>query len=317
MADRLTTRITELFGIRYPILLGGMAHVGDARLAAAVSEAGGLGVLGSATMEPDQLAAAIDEVRRLTDRPFGANISLVVKSSDDEIAVAIEREVPVVVVSGGSPRRHTQRLKDGGVTVAHVVPTATLAAKAQAAGVDVVVIEGAEAGGHLGHEELPLSALIPLTREAVDVPVVAAGGVVCGRGLASALALGADGVQIGTLFAACEESPAHRRYKDLVIEAGEYDPVVYGRLENPARGLRTPAVERLLQLDRSGASPEEIDRARGLGRARMALLDGDEREGIFPAGLGAARIAAVRPAAEIVQRIIDEYLGVVKELPRD
>ena len=317
MADRLTTRITELLGIRYPILLGGMAHVGNARLAAAVSEAGGLGVLGSATMEPEQLAAAIDEVRSLTDRPFGANISLVVKSSDEEIAVAIERRVPAVVVSGGSARRHTQRLKDGGVRVLHVTPTAALAEKAQAAGVDAVVIEGAEAGGHLGHDELPLSALIPLTRQIVDVPVVAAGGVVCGRGLASALALGADGVQIGTLFIACEESPAHQRYKELLIEAGEQDPVVYGRLENPARGLRTTAVQRLLELDRSGASPEEIDRVRGLGRVHLAAIGGDEHEGIFPAGVGAARIDAVRPAAEIVRQMIDEYLGVVKELPRD
>jgi enoyl-[acyl-carrier protein] reductase II len=223
--------------------------------------------------------------------------------------------VPVVMVSGGRPDRLTGRLKDAGVKVFHTTSTAKMAEKAVAAGADAVIAEASEAAGHIGRDEIPLSVLVPLVREAVDVPVVAAGGIVCGRGMAAALALGADGVQVGTLFAVAEESPAHAKYKELVLAAGERDPVVYARLEHPGRGLRTPAVEHLIHLDCSGASPEEIDKARGLGRARKALLEGNEAEGIFPAGLGAARIRAVKPVAEIIHSMVEEYLGVVKGLP--
>lgn len=311
----IQTRLTGMLGIRYPILLGGMAWIGSPRLAAAVTDAGGLGVLGSSTMSPDELSAAVDQIREITDGPFGANISLVVDGGEQLAEVAMQKRVPVVVVSGGRPDRLTGRLRDAGVKVFHTTSTAGMARKAVAAGVDAVIAEASEAAGHIGRDEIPLSVLVPLVREAVDVPVVAAGGIVCGRGMAAALALGADGVQLGTLFAVASESPAHPRYKELVLAAGERDPVVYARLEHPGRGLRTPAIEHLIKLDCSGASPEEIDRARGLGRARKALLEGNEAEGIFPAGLGAARIRAVRPVAGIIQSVVEGYLGVVKGLP--
>jgi enoyl-[acyl-carrier protein] reductase II len=311
----IKTRLTGLLGIRYPILLGGMAWIGNPELAAAVTDAGGLGVLGSSTMSPGELSAAVDRIREITDGPFGANISLVVEGGEQLADVAVEKKVPVVVVSGGRPDRLTGRLKDAGVKVLHTTSTARMAEKAAAAGVDAVVAEASEAAGHIGRDEIPLSVLVPLVREAVDVPVVAAGGIVCGRGMAAALALGADGVQIGTLFAVAEESPAHDKYKELVLAASERDPVVYARLEHPGRGLRTPAIEHLIKLDCSGASPEEIDRARGLGRAKKALLEGNQEEGIFPAGLGAARIRELKPVAEIVRCVVEEYLGVVKGLP--
>jgi len=311
----IRTGLTRLLGIRYPILLGGMAWIGNPELSAAVTNAGGLGVLGSSTMSPDELSAAVDEIRKITDGPFGANISLVVKGGEKLAEVAMQKQVPVVVVSGGRPDRLTGRLKDAGVKVLHTTSTARMAEKAAAAGVDAVIAESSEAAGHIGRDEIPLSVLVPLVREAVDVPVVAAGGIVCGKGMAAALALGADGVQLGTLFAVAVESPAHEKYKELVLAAGERDPVVYARLEHPGRGLRTPAVEHLIGLDCSGASPEEIDQARGLGRAKKALLEGNEEEGIFPAGLGAAGIRAVKPVAEIIQSMVEGYLGVSKRLP--
>jgi enoyl-[acyl-carrier protein] reductase II len=257
----------------------------------------------------------VDRIREITDGPFGANISLVVEGGEQLADVAVGKKVPVVVVSGGRPDRLTGRLKDAGVKVFHTTSTAGMAEKAAAAGVDAVIAEASEAAGHIGRDEIPLSVLVPLVREAVEVPVVAAGGIVCGRGMAAALALGADGVQIGTLFAVAKESPAHDKYKELVLAAGERDPVVYARLEHPGRGLRTPAIDHLIKLDCSGASPEEIDRARGLGRARKALLEGNEKEGIFPAGLGAARIRATKPVAGIIRSMVEEYLGVIKGLP--
>jgi len=311
----IQTRLTGLLGIRYPVLLGGMAWIGSPELAAAVTDAGGLGVLGSSTMSPDELSAAVDRIREITDGPFGANISLVVEGGEQLAEVAARKQVPVVVVSGGRPDRLTGRLKDAGVKVFHTTSTARMAEKAAAAGADAVIAEASEAAGHIGRDEIPLSVLVPLVRETVDVPVVAAGGIVCGRGMAAALALGADGVQIGTLFAVAKESPAHDKYKELVLAAGERDPVVYARLEHPGRGLRTKAIEHLIKLDCTGASPEEIDRARGLGRARKALLDGNQEEGIFPAGLGAARIRALKPVAEVIRSMVEEYLGVVKGLP--
>lgn len=313
----IKTRLTRLLGIRYPILLGGMAWIGNPDLAAAVTSAGGLGVLGSSTMSPEEFSAAVDKIRKITDGPFGANISLVVEGGERLAEVAVQKQVPVVVVSGGRPDRLTGRLKDAGVKVLHTTSTAKMAEKAVAAGVDAVIAEASEAAGHIGRDEIPLSVLVPLVRDSVDVPVVAAGGIVCGRGMAAALALGADGVQIGTLFAVATESPAHQKYKNLVLKASERDPVVYARLEHPGRGLRTPAIEHLIKLDCSGASPEEIDRARGLGRAKKALLEGNEAEGIFPAGLGAARIRAVKPVAEIIRDMVEGYLGVVKGLPHD
>ena len=266
-------------------------------------------------MSPDELSAAVDEIRKITDGPFGANISLVVEGGEQLADVAIKKQVPVVVVSGGRPDRLTGRLKDAGVKVLHTTSTAKMAEKAVAAGVDAVITEASEAAGHIGRDEIPLSVLVPLVRDAVDVPVIAAGGIVCGKGLAAALALGADGVQIGTLFAVAQESPAHAKYKELVLAAGERDPVVYARLEHPGRGLRTPAIEHLIRLDCSGASPEAIDQARGLGRAKKALLEGNEAVGIFPAGLGGAPIGAVKAVAELMRGMIAGYLGVVKGLP--
>jgi enoyl-[acyl-carrier protein] reductase II len=311
----IQTPLTELLKIKVPILLGGMAYIGLPKLAAAVTEAGGLGVLGASTMTPEEVSRSVAELRALTRGPFGVNLSLVVPGFEAQAEAAIAAGVPVVVTSGGSPGRLTARLKQAGRIVLHVVPSARLARKAQEAGVDAVIAEGVEAGGHIGQEEIPLSALVPLVRQAVDLPVVAAGGIACGRGMLAALALGADGVQIGTLFATAAESPAHPRYKQLVFSAGEGDPVVYGRLELPARALRTPAVEKLMRLDRSGASPEEINAARGLGRARRGLLEGNEQEGIFPAGLSAVRIRESRSVAEIVATLLTEYHRGLEGLP--
>ena len=281
MPAKIKTRLTEMLGIDYPILLGGMAWVGSPKLAAAVTNAGGLGIIGAATMSAEEFSKSIDAIRKLTDGPFGINISLVVRNAEELVQVAMDKKVPVAQISGGSPSRVTARLKDAGMTVIHVVPSCRLAEKASLAGVDAVVGEGTEAGGHLGYEEIPMATLVPLMRSKVNVPVVAAGGIVCGGGFVAAMALGAAGIQIGTLFAAAEESPAHAVYKKMVIEATEKDPVIYGRLEFPARALATPAIKHLVHLDRTGASPEEIDKARSLGRGHLGMLDGDVEKGVW------------------------------------
>ena len=312
MKRRLLTPICKLFGIEHPIVQGGMAWVSEAPLVAAVSEGGGLGILGSATMEPEQIARELAEIRRLTDKPFGINISLIVPQVEDRLAVALEHDVPIIITAAGSPKKFTKKIKDAGRVCCHVVPSPKLAKKCEDAGVDCIVAEGHEAGGHISHDELTMVVLVPLVRQAVKIPIIAAGGAVDGRGLAAALALGADGLQMGTRFVAAEENNSHPVFKQLLMEST--GGVVYGRLEMMARGLPTPAVKHLIHLDRTGASPEEIDKARGLGRAAKAVLEGNVEEGIFPAGLSAALINDVKPAAEIINDMMEEYFAVLSRL---
>ena len=311
----LETRLTKLIHTRLPIIMGGMAWIGNARLAAAVSEAGGLGVLGGATMTPGQLEEAISNLRAGGIDTFGVNLSLVDEGYKRLVPVLERKKVPVVTVSGGSPLKLTGRLKDAGSIVMHVVPSARLAEKAASAGVDVVIAEGFEAGGHVGADQIPTFVLVPMVAAAVDVPVVAAGGIASGHALAAALCLGADGVQVGTVLAAAVESPASEAYKDLVVKASELDPVVYSKSMEPARALKTPAVEQILTLEETGAASEEIMRVRGLGRAEAGLLEGDLEQGLFPAGLAAAQVHEIRAVSEIFKELMDGYRRAREELP--
>ncbi|NOZ87403.1 MAG: enoyl-[acyl-carrier-protein] reductase FabK [Deltaproteobacteria bacterium] len=313
----MRTRVTKLLQIQNPVIMGGMAWIGTTGLAASVSRAGGLGVLGASTMSGPDLEKAISMLRDSGITGFGVNISLVAEGFEDLVRVVERAKVPVVTVSGGDPRILTGRLKDSGAIVLHVVPSPRLAEKACYAGVDIVIAEGVEAGGHVGGKELPLFALLPMVKKTVDIPVVAAGGIGSGRAMAAAFCLGAEAVQIGTLFAASRESPASRIYKEMLVKAGVETPVIYGRNDQPARALLTPVVEKLVRLDRSGAKRNEIRHVRGLGRARAGLVGGDLEQGIFPAGLSAAWVDSINSVSNIMSKLLFEFIQAGKELQNE
>lgn len=302
-------RLLNLLGIRYPIIQAGMVWVSGWKLAAAVSETGCLGLIGSGSMSSSLLREHISKARTaLRDRfPFGINVPLQRGDSADLIDVCISEHIPVVVTSAGNPGLYTDKLKKAGCRVLHVVPSARLAGKCEERGVDAVVCEGTEAGGHNGIEEIPAFVLIPQVRDAVDIPVIAAGGIVDGRGMAAAMALGADGVQIGTRFAATDESSASERYKQAVVEAGEAETVLTLKNVGPTRMIKNPFALRALEYERRGAGPEETRELLAEKRERKGIFEGDWEEGQFEAGMGAGMIREIVPAAEVIKNILTEY----------
>lgn len=302
--------LAELLGIRHAIVLGGMTWVGRHALAAAVSEAGGLGVIGSGGMDADELRGEIRALRKLTDRPFGVNVPLIDVRAAGEgdaveplIEVVIGERVPVVVTAAGSARRYTERLHAAGARVVHVVPSPELAQKAEAAGVDAVVAESVEGGGHVRVDGLATFSLVPQVVDAVSIPVIAAGGIVDARGVAAALALGASGVQLGTRFVATVECCAHPAYKQALVEAGPDGAPIYCRDWHASRGLATPVVRRLIEMEREGRSTEELVAYRGRGRAKAGCLDGDVEQGLLPAGSGVGGVREVLTVAELVESL--------------
>lgn len=313
-------RIRSLFGVRHPIVQGGMSWVSRHPLAAAVSEAGALGVIGSGGMDVDELRDEIRALRALTPAPFGVNVTLVNVRPDgadlveELMRVVIDERVPIAIVGAGSPSRYTDRLHEAGTVVVHVVPSVALAAKAAAAGVDAVVAESVEAGGHVRAEGLSTVSLVPQVVDAVEVPVIAAGGIADGRGVAAAFALGTEAVQIGTRFIAAAECNAHTAYKAAVVDADAEGTALYGRTPRLSRGLRTPVIERLIEMDREGRSDEELRSHRGTGRARLGCIDGDLGEGILPAGAAAGLVHEVAPAAAIVRELVDDAARVLESL---
>jgi enoyl-[acyl-carrier protein] reductase II len=313
--DRIDTRATRLFGVRYPVVQGGMIWVSGWRLAAAVSEAGGLGLIGAGSMTPELLGAHVDKLRAATDAPFGVNVPGTSPHAEAHVAVCLERKVPIVFTSAGSPRRFVRQLKDAGVVVAHVAPSAALAVKVERAGCDAVVAEGTEAGGHNGFEEIATFTLVPSVAEAVRIPVIAAGGIADGRGLAAALALGADGVQVGSRFALTAESSASDAYKLAVISSAEGEARLHLRSVMPTRALANAYVRRVMDAERRGAGDEELRALHGKGRARLGIFDGDLDEGELEIGQVASRLRDLPPAAEVVRRIVEEYASVVAALP--
>lgn len=305
----MQTPLTRLLGIRLPILQGGMSWVSRHGLAAAVSEAGGLGVLGAATMDPEELREEIGRLRAHTRAPFGVNVPLVLLRPDggdrvgELIEVVIAERVPIVITGAGSPRRFSADLAAAGCLVGHVVPSAELALKALEAGVHFVVAESNESGGHVRSGGLATLSLVPQVVDAVPCPVAAAGGIVDARGVLAALALGADGAQMGTRLVATRECEAHAAYKRALIEAGPEDAVLYGASPRVSRGLRTEFVRRLIELERGGADPEEIARLRGRDRARLGCLEGFVDEGLLPAGSGVGSVRDLPSVAELLGRI--------------
>ncbi len=306
--------IPDLLGIKYPILQGGMVWVSDGKLAAAVSEAGALGMIGAGGMTPEVLAAEIDIARGLTDKPFGVNIPLVRTDSGDLLRVMGEKGVKVLSTSAGAPKKHTSEAHALGMKVVHVVSNVRMALKAQEAGVDIIVAEGFEAGGHNGFDELSTMVLVPQVVDAVEVPVVAAGGIADARGMVAAFALGAEGVQLGTRFVASEESPAHPNYKELIVNAPDTGTVITGRAFGPTRVLKTALAEKILQAEREGWSSEEILEMIGFGRNMRASIDGDLEEGSFMCGQVAGMIRQIKPVEEIVREMVEGCAAVLARL---
>ena len=300
-------RIASLFDIEYPVIQGGMVWCSGWRLAAAVSNAGGLGLLGAGSMHPETLREHIRKCRAATDRPFGVNVPLMYPQIDEIMQIIMDEGVKIVFTSAGNPKTWTARLKEHGITVAHVVSSSRFAEKCEAAGVDAIVAEGFEAGGHNGREETTTLCLIPAVRRVTDLPLMAAGGIATGEGMFAAMALGADGVQIGTLFALAEESSAHEAFKLHCLALDEGDTKLLLKKLSPTRlaaGAFRTAVE---EAEAAGADAETMSRLLGKGRAKKGIFEGDLEEGELEIGQASALLSDIRPVAEIMDDLIRGY----------
>jgi enoyl-[acyl-carrier protein] reductase II len=311
----LETALTRLLRIRYPIIQAGMVWTAGNKLAVAVSEAGGLGMIGAGSMKPDLLREHIKKAKGATAFPFGVNIPLMRGDAAELVRVTVEEGVRIVFTSAGHPVKYTRQLKEAGCVVVHVIAGVKHARTSVEAGCDAVVAEGVEAGGHNGVDELTTMTLVPQVVDAVQVPVIAAGGIVDGRGMAAALALGAAGVQIGTRFAATRESSAHEKYKEAVVAARDTDTVLTLRGLTPTRMIRTSFAKQAADAERRGASRDELLELVGEKRERKGIFEGDVEEGELEAGQGVGLIREILPAAEVVRRIMNEYSRVKRELP--
>ncbi len=312
------TRITALFGIEHPIVQAGMIWCSGWRLAAAVSNAGGLGLIGSGSMYPEVLREHIRRCKEATDRPFGVNVPMLYPDIEKHIAIIEAEQVPIVFTSAGNPATWTGRLKDKGIKVAHVVSSVRFAVKAEKAGVDAVVAEGFEAGGHNGREETTTLVLVPMVADALSVPVIAAGGVCDGRSMLAAMVLGAEGVQVGSRFVCSEESSAHPAFKQRVADAYEGDTLLTLKEVTPVRLLRNPFFDQVKEAYARGATAEELRSILGRGRAKRGMFEGDLDEGELEIGQVSGRFHEILPAARIVAEMLSEYEAArarVSEIP--
>jgi len=301
-------RITQLFKIQYPIIQAGMVWCSGYKLAAAVSNAGGLGLLGAGSMSAELLREQIQQCRLATNKPFGVNVPIMYARADEIIQVIIEEKVAIVFTSAGNPAKYTGLLKDHGITVVHVVPGVKFALKAQTAGVDAIVAEGFEAGGHNGREETTTLCLIPAVKDQIQIPLIAAGGIGDGRGMLSVIALGAEGVQIGSRFVASIESSAHQHFKELLLHLKEGDTMLSLKKLAPVRLVKNKFFQSVQLAEASGASAEELLILLSRGRAKRGMFEGDLEEGELEIGQIAVLIQEILPAAEILGRIWNEFL---------
>ncbi len=309
------TEICEILGIEVPIILGGMLWVGKSDLVAAVSEAGGLGLLGAGGMRIEEMEEELEKVRKCTKKPFGVNVPLVRPDSEDMIQVSLKGGASVIATSSGSPKRFTKVIKDRGCSVMHVVANVSFAKKSADAGVDIIAAEGYEAGGHNGADEITTMALIPQVVQAVDVPVVAAGGIADGRGFVAALALGARGVQMGTRFLATHESAAHANVKAAVVDLQDNGTCVTGRNTiGPARAIKNRLTDMILNAEKKGTSPEDLFEMIGEGRSAMACMEGDSEEGTMYCGQIGGTIHEIKSAKEVIRDVIAEAKSIVESL---
>ena len=302
-----SNRVTELFGIKYPVIAGGMVWCSGWRLASAVSNAGGLGLLGAGSMHPETLIEHIDKMNAATSKPWGVNVPLMYPEIDRLMDILIRKGVKIVFTSAGSPKKYTDMLHQSGITVAHVVSSSKFAKKCEEAGVDVVVAEGFEAGGHNGREETTTMALIPQVREAVSLPLIAAGGIGSGRAMLAAMALGAEGVQIGTLFAVSRESSASEAFKQLCVELGEDGTMLALKKISPTRLIKNELYAKIAEAESRGAEADELRQLLGRAASKRGIFEGDLTNGELEIGQIVGAIREVKPVAEIMDDIIADF----------
>lgn len=308
-------RLCELLGIKYPIISGGMVWCSGWKLASAVSNAGGLGLIGAGSMHPEVLREHIQKCKQATEKPFGVNVPMLYPELDKIIDIILEEQVPVVVTSAGNPKTYTAKLKSAGCKVLHVVASSKFALKSQEAGVDAVIAEGFEAGGHNGREETTTLCLIPSVRRAVTIPVVAAGGISQGDSMAAAMALGADGVQIGTRFALSKESSANEAFKQLCRATEEGGTMLSLKAISPTRLIKNEFFKQVAEAEARGASLEEMKTLQGKGRAKLGIFEGNLEEGMLEIGQCVALIKEEESVAEIFDELLSGYKTAVSQLP--
>jgi enoyl-[acyl-carrier protein] reductase II len=309
-------RITELFGVKYPIVQAGMIWCSGWELASAVSNAGGLGLIGSGSMDNDILRMHICKCKQATDKPFGVNVPLLFPFAEDFMNIIVEEKVPVVFTSAGSPAKWTGFLKGHGIKVVHVTANIRFAKKSEEAGVDAIVAEGFEAGGHNGVEETTTLTLLPMVKQAVKIPVIAAGGIATGSAMLAAFALGAEGVQIGTRFVTSVESSAHPAFKQKIVDAGDSDTFLVMKNLVAVRLLKNKFMQEIMDAEKRGAGKEELSAILGRGRARLGMFEGNVDEGELEIGQIAGLIKEIKPAAAIVEEIVNEFNKGVDSLKR-
>ncbi len=301
------TRVTELFGIRYPIVAGGMVWCSGWRLAAAVSNCGGLGLIGAGSMHPETLIEQIDKVRQATTCPWGVNVPLMYPEIDRLIDILIEKEVKIVFTSAGSPKKYTTKFHDAGMKVAHVVSSSKFAEKCEEAGVDAVVAEGFEAGGHNGREETTTMTLIPQVREATSLPLIAAGGIGSGKAMLAAMTLGAEGVQVGTLFALSAESSASEAFKLHCTRLDEGDTMLALKKISPTRLIKNQLYDRIKQAEDNGANAEALREILGHAASKRGIFEGDIETGELEIGQIVSAVKAVRPVSDIMKQLLADF----------
>ena len=303
----MQNRITELFNIEFPIVQGGMVWTSGWRLASAVSNAGGLGVIGAGSMYPDVLREHIQKCKKATNKPFGVNVPMLYPDIDKLMDIIIEDEVKIVFTSAGNPKTWTSFLKDKGITVVHVVSSLKFALKAQEAGVDAIVAEGFEAGGHNGRDETTTMVLIPAVKEQIQIPLIAAGGIATGKAMLAAMVLGADGVQVGSRFVASEEASNHKSFKEIVVNAKEGDTQLTLKELAPVRLVKNKFYHEVQKAYAEGATTEELKTLLGRGRAKKGMFMGDLEDGELEIGQVSALIDYIKPAGRIIEEIISEF----------
>ena len=303
----MSHRITSLFKIKYPIIQAGMVWNSGWRLASASSNAGILGLIGAGSMYPEVLRVHIQKCKKATSKPFGVNVPLLYPDIEALMAVIVEEGVSIVFTSAGNPKTWTHWLQARGISVVHVVSSLKFALKAQDAGVDAVVAEGFEAGGHNGREETTTLTLIPMVKEQLDIPLIAAGGIGTGRGMLAAMVLGADGVQVGSRFAASEESSAHQLFKQAIVDAKEGDTVLTLKELAPVRLIKNKFYEQVAQLYQTSPTPEQLKELLGRARAKRGMFEGDLEDGELEIGQISGLIHDIKPAGQIVSEMITEY----------
>ncbi len=303
----MKNRITSLFGIKYPIIQGGMVWCSGWRLASAVSNAGGLGLLGAGSMHPETLREHIRKTKLATNKPFGVNVPLFYPELDRLMQIIVEEDVRIVFTSAGSPKKWTPFFKEHNITVVHVVAGTLFAKKCEAANVDAIVVEGFEAGGHNGRDETTTMTLIPAVCNATALPVIAAGGIGTGKTMLSAIALGAEGVQIGSRFVVAEESSAHPNFKQMLLQLNEGDTKLALKKLSPTRLVKNKFFEEVHQAEMRGASPEEMQQLLGKGRAKKGMFEGDLENGELEIGQIISLVNRIQPVSEIVEEIVTEY----------